>query len=206
MIENQNPYCRLESFYSYLLKDQLNVYKYKFSDYVGEVYVKDFNDIESLKYQVIKSTEFWIKKHPEQERFWSDEEWKIRIRQGIKDKDRDSYPGFMVRNRWDQYAIIGFCYQGWFVLGNAFYRNLLEYAVGLYGISDYAKQLNQVSNRDFIFMIPDVHDEKDTNLLSDKLFDLEIKRLLNGEKETEEITQKIFYSEIVKRGYIEILS
>ena len=71
-------------------------------------------------------------------------------------------------------------------------------------IPSYLKKL--IPGRNFIFMIPDAMDEEEINLLSEELFNLELKRILDGEETTEEIKQNVFYPEMVKRGYVDILN
>ena len=43
------------------------------------------------------------------------------------------------------------------------------------------------------------------NFLSDELMDLELEHFLEGKEITEKIKQEVFYSEMVRRGYIDIL-
>ena len=128
------------------------------------------------------------------------------MRYVTRDEDRDSYPGLVIRNRWGKSKYVGFCYKGWFMMGNGFSSYLMQYAVNLYGIPEYAKYLKKIPGRNFIFMIPDAMDEEEINLLSEELFNLELKRILDGEETTEEIKQNVFYPEMVKRGYVDILN
>ena len=110
MNQNNNAYCQLEGFYRYGFEDKDKQESCSYNQYI---YVKEMHDLDSIKQQIIKSTKAWHIKYPERERYWSDEEWKENMRYGIKDEDRDSYPGLVIRNRWGKSKYVGFCYKGW---------------------------------------------------------------------------------------------
>ena len=73
MNQNNNAYCRFESFYKYLFEEGENFKQEKSSFHRQDIYVKEMHDIDSIKQQIIKSTKAWHIKYPERERYWSDE-------------------------------------------------------------------------------------------------------------------------------------
>jgi hypothetical protein len=204
MLQNNISYCRLEISYNYLFEDELTETKQKSLFLQKDVYVKNFNNIESLKNQIIKLTEIWLNKYPEREKYWNDDVWKIYMKYNGKDEDRDKYPAFMIYNRWNDWRIIGICYKGWH-MGSNFEQYIRHYAINLFGKPGYIKQLEKIQGRNFIFMTPEFHGTEEMNLLSDELLNLELEYFLENKEMTDEIKQKVFYPEMVKRGFVEVL-
>ena len=124
---NNNPLCRLEGFRNTFFENDQYVIKEKSRIYKRSVYVKYFHDLKLLKKWIVESTELWIRLNPEQERYLSYKEWENNEIKYLLDEKRDRYPGFLIYNYWDDYQISGFCYKGWFLLGNKFETYLNKY-------------------------------------------------------------------------------
>ena len=124
----------------------------------------------------------------------------------LYDKKRDHYPGFLIFNRKKDWKIIGFCYGGWYTLDNNFTKYLHTYIYDLYGNENFHKYRNKLKGKKFLFLIPEVNEVHERNLLSNELIDIELKHFLEEEEITEKIKQEIYYSEMVRRGYIDILN
>jgi hypothetical protein len=204
MIQNNSSYCRLEISYNYLFEDEPTETKHKSLFLQKDVYVKNFDNIKSLKEQIIEITEIWLNKYPERERYWNDDVWKNCMKYNGKDEDRDKYPGFMIYNRWGNWTIIGICYKGW-RMGSNFEQYLRHYAINIYGIQGYGKQLEKIQGRNFIFMTPEFHGFEEMYLLSDELVNFELEYFLENKEMTDEVKQEVFYPEMVKKGFIEVL-
>ncbi|MGL5940290.1 MAG: hypothetical protein ACRC2S_07875 [Waterburya sp.] len=205
MLQNNIFYCRLEISYARLLKDEPTATKKKSLFLQKDVYVQNFNSINSLKKQIIKLTEIWLNIFPEKEKYWNDDVWRTIIKYKGMDENRDTYPGFMIYNHWNDWRIIGICYKGWHMLGSNFEQYLHNYAINLFGKPGYLKQLEKIQGRNLIFMTPEFHGIEEMFLLSDELVNFELEYFLENKEMTDEIKQKAFYPEMVKKGFIEVL-
>ena len=201
-----NFYCRLEGFYQPLFDKDLAVTKQDSILLGREVYVKEFNDIKSLKQQIKDYTQIWITIYPEKERYLSNKKWKNNRIKDQLDEKRDRYPGFMILNSNKDWVTIGYCYRGWHFIGNEFSKYINKYIINLHGIDRFIEYRKKLNGRNFLFLIPEVLEEHERALISDELMDLELEHFLEGKEITEKIEQEVFYPEMVRRGYIDILN
>ena len=188
MNKNNNAYCRFENFCCHFLQDETTTVKEKSWDApIEDVYVEYFTDINSLKKRILQLYEVWMNKHK------------------FNDRQKEAYyPGFIIVNQWNQRTTVGFCPQGWHFLGSGFSSYIRKYIIAL-DYDKYLRNIRKIQGRGFDFDVSTDNADYEMNLLSDELMDLELKHFLEGEEITEEIKQKVYYPEMVRRGYIDIL-
>lgn len=189
MNQESNLYCRFENFCCHFLQEKTNTVKEKsWNAPIEDVYVEYFSDIHSLKMRVLQLYNTWMNKH------------KFHNRQ-----EEAYYPGFMIFNQWHDWTIIGFCPQGWHLFNSGFSTYIRLYVISL-NFDQYSKHIRKIQGRGFDFDISVDHMDYEMNLLSEELMDLELKCFLERIEITEKIKQEVYYPEMVRRGYIDILN
>ena len=205
-IMNNNDFCcKLEGFHDILFKNDPNVNKENSTFFKREVYTKTFNNIDNLKQHVVSCTKAWIRCYPEKERYLSDEYWQRNKIGNLLDEKRDLYPGFLILNRWKDWRTIGYCYKGWHLIGNEFSKYLNKYIIDLHGVDNLLKYQRKLDTKNFLFLIPQAFDDFERKLISNEIIDIELRHFLYREEITKKIEQEVFYPEMVRRGYIDIL-
>lgn len=193
MFQKPSAYCRLESFCCHHISDNESLIEEQSHFLYNEkVYVNNFDNLLDLKKRVVKLKELW------ERRYFSLK--KNRVINNI-----DVYPGFMIYNCSKEWKIISFCNLGWYVLGSNFNYYINQYIINLHGIDKHLEVINKIPSRKISFLIPDVKEELEMNLFSEKLMNIELESFLDGKEITEEIKQEVYYPEMVRRGYIDII-
>ncbi|MBE9047001.1 hypothetical protein IQ255_21795 [Pleurocapsales cyanobacterium LEGE 10410] len=189
MNKNNNAYCRFENFCCHFLQDETKAVKEKSWDApIEDVYVEYFTDIASLKMRVLQLYEIWMHKH------------------GFNNRQKGAYyPGFIICNQHGEHTVIGFCPHGWHFFNGSFSNYIRNYLIAL-DYDRYPQNLRKIQGRGYDFDVSVDHGDDEMNLLSDKLMDLELEHFLEGKEITNEIKQEVFYPEMVRRGYIDILN
>ncbi|MEO0686463.1 MAG: hypothetical protein AAFY76_15845, partial [Cyanobacteria bacterium J06649_11] len=163
-------YCRFEAFCHHFPQYITTATKEKSLNTPPDedVYVEYFNDMRSIKTRVLDLYQIWMKRH----NFFNGVE-------GVY------YPGFYIFNQYGGWKIIGFCPQGWYLLGNGFSDYVHQYIIAL-NYDKYSRYIRKIQGRGFDFDVVADNGDYEMNLLSDELMDLELKLFLEGQKVTEE--------------------
>ena len=190
MNKNNNVYCRFENFCCHFLQDEATAAKEK-SLYlpIEDVYVEYFTDIASLKIRIFELYKIWMNQH------------------GYNNRSEETYdyPGFIIFNQYGDSSVVGYCPLGWHFFNGGFTNYICQYVIAL-GIDKYPQNIRKIQGHGFDFDVSVEHMDYEMNLLSDKLMDLELEHFLEGKEITEKIEQEVFYPEMVRRGYIDILN
>jgi len=201
-----NFYCRFEDLHFTSSSPEIELIE-EDSIFLDDIIsVSYFRDIPSLKSHVLNMTKIWIERAERKNS-------KLLVMESnnnfgykkISNWATLNYPRFMIYNRWMNWSIIGFCDRGWHVGSNNFEQYMMHYAVDIHGISKYAEVLASIPARNFNFVMGELTEESEINLLTDELVDLELEHFLDGKEITEEIRQEVYYSEMVRRGYLDII-
>ena len=188
MIAN-NVYCRFENFcFNFDLDNTTTVREKSLYNPDEDVYVENFTNIASLKTRVLELYEIWINKRK------------------LNDKQEYTYyPGFIIFHQYGDSKTIGFCPLGWHFFNGGFANYIRNYLIAL-DYDRYPQNLRKIEGRgcDFNVGTEDYGDDE-MNFLSDELMDLELEYFLEGKEITEKIKQEVFYPEMVRRGYVDIL-
>ncbi len=154
MSKKKEVYCKLECPCFYGIEELKGLKKERSkdlpeSDEYAYAYVENLDDFQSVKSRIIEINKFWRNKHPETERYASEEK-KEAFRSGkIFDEDyKDIYIFVFINNRWGDSMMVGLTYLGWLIPGcSSFTSEYLKNKLA------HAKSFEE--SRTFVFSIPD---------------------------------------------------
>ena len=195
MIKNKNCFCRLE-FHNYKELENANSYKDASIFLKNEEFnVEEFSNINSLKDRLKDLYERW------------------QYVPRVKNSKRKISPVYYIYNSNNQRGRIGYTNFGWRSPYNYFYGYISQSFTGKFGVKRYLSQFRpQIEGEELELLPPnlDWYFSSQVELDSEEIFDVVTKAFLQNRKFTEEelveLRQKLFYPEMVKRGYISILN
>ncbi|MEL6439980.1 MAG: hypothetical protein AAFQ80_12090, partial [Cyanobacteria bacterium J06621_8] len=124
----------------------------------------------------------------------------------LYDKPENVYfPGFIIFNQRKDYKVIEFGSQGWYFSCGNFLSYIYSYLIAL-DKSNVVKNIRKIEVKGYDFDISQDYSDYEITLLSEELMDLELKHFLEGLEITDKIKQEIYYPEMVRRGYVDILN
>ncbi|MEL6439978.1 MAG: hypothetical protein AAFQ80_12080 [Cyanobacteria bacterium J06621_8] len=120
--------------------------------------------------------------------------------------EKGYYPGFLIFNNQEKdNKVIGFCPQGWYLECSGFLGYVNSYIFTL-DYDNSLRNLRKIEGRGYDFDISKDYGNYEMCLLFEELINLELKHFLEGLEITDQIKQEIYYPEMVRRGYIDILN
>lgn len=191
-MNNNNVYVRLEIPCCRFDLECMGYSKEKSWSYETEdVYIENVTTVDSLKKWILYFSEVWKQK---------------RLESIYKDNmtERIAFPLF---NCWKNSTQVGFCSEGWIYWESSFAIYVYRYASKICK-NKYLDFRNAIGGKiyDVDTFIDIGYLEYNMNFLTEELIDIELKRFLNGEEVTEEIEREVYYPEMVRRGYIDIIN
>lgn len=195
MTKNENYFCRLE-FHNYKELESINSYK-DTSIFIDdeEINVENFSSIHHLKNRLIDLYNRWQY---------------IPYIKNLKDK---IYPTYFFYNSNSKISHVSYTNFGWRSPYNYFYGYISQTFVNKFGIKRYLSHFEpQIKGEELELLLSnfDVRFFPQVELDSEEIFDVVTKAFLQNKKFTEEelveIRQKLFYPEMFKRGYIDVLN
>lgn len=189
MNKNNEFYCRLENLCHNNISDNGTI-ELPMNDYIrGEnVYVEYFTNISLLKERILNLTEIWQRK-------MTDNKNMINV-----------YPGLYIVNQKNNDKAIGFCFGQWYLSSSLFFNFVHNYIIKNFE-EEYSRIMYKLESKKG-FSIVSTWDLSgcELDLLTEEIFDLELRYFLDGDPIAEEIKHDLFYSEMVNRGYIDLFN
>ena len=191
MNQNYAYFCRMENFcYHNLQNYHDGINKGKSLKVTSEdVYWETFNDIFSLLERVHQLSKIWVENKQKNE----------------NNCELLEYPGFLIYNKWKDWGIVSYCLDRWYFAASNFSIYVKKYIISLHS-DKYAEYLYKLQGKTFDVTISIDNSGCEIDLLSKELFEVELKHFFGIEPITEQTQQNIFYPEMVRRGYVDILN
>ena len=196
MSKNGHNFCRLE-FHNYKELESVNSYKDTSIFFKNKEFnVENFSSINCLKDRLKDLYDRWQY---------------VPFIKNLKDK---IYPIYYLYNSNNEISLISYTSFGWKAPYNYFYGYISQIFTRKFSIKRYLSHFRpQIQGEELELISPDYHEPSfrhRVELDSEEIFDMVTEVFLQNKKFTEEelvpIRQELFYPEMVKRGYIDVLN